>query len=469
MDRKQPAPVCRRSAASEARSLAASLIAGGLPLPDDLVLPEREIEDGPCAALRWASSGAMWLTGWPGAAPLAPSAPVMSRIEGARLLLAELSGRLGCAVNVDIPALMSGRAAEAGWGRQGRTSAGGSCRLIAASDGWVAVNLARPSDVDAVEAMAGAGPVTDPWPSLGRAAGGALAAEFVERAQLLGVPAAALGAHAGPPCRTTAPGPAMPGSRSSWTVIDLSAMWAGPLCAQQLGRAGARVVKVESTVRPDGGRLGSPAFYDWLHAGHASVAFDLTAPAGRGRLRSLLDGADVVIEASRPRALSQLGVDAEEFVRSRPGRTWVSLTGYGREGPWSNRVAFGDDAAVAGGLVAYDVAGDPVFCADAAADPIAGLFAAVAVVASVVAGGGHLLDVSMAGVAAHVAVAAGPAVGHPVASKAAGRWTVHHGSAHAEVARPRPLPPAAPARSMGADNRDVLADNRADRAGRLES
>ena len=51
---------------------------------------------------------------------------------------------------------------------------------------------------------------------------------------------------------------------------------------------------------------------------------------------------------------------------------WVSITGYGRDGPAAQRVAFGDDAAVAGGLIGGDRT-DPVFCADAVADPLAGL------------------------------------------------------------------------------------------------
>ena len=184
-------------------------------------------------------------------------------------------------------------------------------------------------------------------------------------------------------------------------------MWAGPLCARVLGLAGLRVVKVESTGRPDGARRGHAGFFDWLHGGHESVALDLGSEGGRAALRRLVAQADVVVEASRPRALAQLGIDAEAAVAARPGTTWVSITGYGRSGPGAGRVAFGDDAAVAGGLVAYDAEGLPVFCADAVADPITGLHAAAAALASVAAGGGHLIDVPMAGAVA--AACANPA------------------------------------------------------------
>jgi crotonobetainyl-CoA:carnitine CoA-transferase CaiB-like acyl-CoA transferase len=109
-----------------------------------------------------------------------------------------------------------------------------------------------------------------------------------------------------------------------------------------------------------------------------------------------------VIESSRPRALEQLGVDVHRHMTTRATRVWVSITGYGRRGPGRNRVAFGDDAAVAGGLVAWEHA-EPRFCADAIADPTTGLVAAAACLAALVAGGSWMLDIPMAGVAAHLA------------------------------------------------------------------
>jgi crotonobetainyl-CoA:carnitine CoA-transferase CaiB-like acyl-CoA transferase len=122
--------------------------------------------------------------------------------------------------------------------------------------------------------------------------------------------------------------------------------------------------------------------------------------------------ADVVVEASRPRALEQLGIVAEAVLATAAGggpRVWVSITGYGRAAPGRDRVAFGDDAAVAGGLVVWDEAG-PCFLADAVADPCAGLVAAAAVLRALAAGGRWLLDVSMRDVAAHLA---GPWNGGP--------------------------------------------------------
>jgi hypothetical protein len=370
----------------------------------------------------------MWLTGWPDHGPLADRAGVLT-----------VAGALAAPFpDVDVPALLFGRAALAGFSRHGRVSAGGSGRLLRARDGWVAVTLARADDIDAVPALVGRAGDTDPWPAVEAWAAGCAAEDVAARAALLGVPGAVLGAvPAGPPVRTTmisAPARARTGHP---LVVDLSALWAGPLCAHLLGRAGARVVKVESPDRPDGARAGNQRFYDWLHSGHEAVALDLRSP----EFDALLRRADVVIEASRPRALRQLGIVAEEVVAAT-GAVWVSITGYGRDDPEPGRAAFGDDAAVAGGLVAWDHAGEPVFCADAIADPLTGLGAAGTVMEALADGGGRLLDVAMARVAADVSARAG---------------------CTSEVPDAPVLPPHAPpvqpaASALGADTDTVLAE-----------
>ena len=171
-------------------------------------------------------------------------------------------------------------------------------------------------------------------------------------------------------------------------VVDLSSLWAGPLCAKLLGESGCRVVKVEAADRPDGARAGNPHFFDWLHSGHQSVVLDFGTRQGSELLRALIARADVIIEASRPRALAALGIEAEQVVATGKGKIWLSITGYGRKGAAADRVAFGDDAGVAAGLVAWDPTGRPVFCGDAVADPVVGMEAARAVLESRARGGG---------------------------------------------------------------------------------
>jgi hypothetical protein len=395
----------------------------------------------------------MWLTGWPGEAPLAPAGPALDRASWA---VAELGAASGVALTVDVGVLLFGRAAFMGLRRRGRVSASGSCRLLRARDGWLAVNLARPEDVEAVGAIVGGEVVGDPWVVLESAVAGEWAAAAAAAAQLLGVPAAVLPSAAavghGPlvlparivPLGTTAPAPRRP------LVVDLSSMWAGPLAARLLGLCGAAVVKVESTLRPDGARFGHPGFWAWLHDGHDSLGLDLSTAMGVDELVRLLARADVVIESSRPRALRQLGIVAEEAVAARPGLTWVSITGYGREGAAGDRVAFGDDAAVAGGLVAYDERGEPVFCGDAIADPLTGLVAAAAAAGVIAEGGGKLVSVAMADVAAWAASPSAAGAAHRTLRASRDRWVVSVGGETQEVLRPS-SPGAGPLVEGGVD------------------
>jgi crotonobetainyl-CoA:carnitine CoA-transferase CaiB-like acyl-CoA transferase len=158
----------------------------------------------------------------------------------------------------------------------------------------------------------------------------------------------------------------------------------------------ANVLKVEDPARPDGARRGVLAFFDLLNSGATSVALDLGSSRGQAQLATLLRSADVVVEGSRPRALAQLGIDVEEIV-AEADVTWISITAHGRD--QGDRVGYGDDAAVAGGLVA-EADSQPVFVGDAVADPLTGVAAAVAAWAGVRAGGGRLVDVALSRVAA---------------------------------------------------------------------
>ena len=158
------------------------------------------------------------------------------------------------------------------------------------------------------------------------------------------------------------------------------------------------MVKVESAARPDGTRAGPREFFDWVNGGKLSYAADFTRPDG---LRRLLAAADVVIESSRPAALERRGLGPESQP-ARDGRIWLRVTGHGTDGARAGWVAFGDDAAVSGGLVG-GTAEAPRFCGDAIADPLTGLHAALAVVESRGRGGGELIELSMAAVAAQYA------------------------------------------------------------------
>jgi hypothetical protein len=378
----------------------------------------------------------MALTGRPDGPPRIPDGPVLRNLAEVTSRIKSTSAMVGRPVEVELTEVLTLRAGILGLGRRGSTSANGSCRLLASMDGWAAVNLPRPQDVASLEAALGAPVGEDPWVALERAASCTPAAEFVDRLQTLGVPAAVLGSQGGPPWRSRSRGvPRRPRALEELTVVDLSSLWAGPLCARLLGLAGAKVMKVESAQRPDTGR-DVPEFYRWLHPDHNETVVDLGSEVGRARLRQLLGRADVVIEASRARALDQLEAGPED-IAPRPGQVWLTITGYGRS---SNRVAFGDDAAAAGGLVALD-GHTPVFCADAIADPVSGLHAALATLEALAHGGGEHIDLSMSDSAAHAMRTRPTEPGcpgtHETYRDREGNWRVRCGQATALVAAPR--------------------------------
>jgi hypothetical protein len=280
------------------------------------------------------------------------------------------------------------------------------------------------------------GPVDDPWAALGEHARGRPADEVAARVQLLDVPASVLGEPTGPPIVVRAIGDPAPAARPAPVVVDLSSLWAGPLCARLLGANGARVLAVHNVRRPDPTRDTMPGLHAHLRTGHEDVRLDLGSVEGRDRLLALLRTADVVIEAARPRALQRLDIDAERLLIERAGVTWVSITAHGRTGPGADRVGFGDDAAVAGGAVAFDGRDEPVFCGDAIADPLTGLYAAGAALASIAAGGGHLIALALRDVAADALVVGGPMPPHETIAVGADRWRVRCGGAEASVSDP---------------------------------
>ena len=362
--------------------------------------------------------------------------------------------------------LLGERAAIAGFGRAGRVSAGRACRLLPGADGWLALSLARPDDWQLLPAWLESGPL-DSWPAVAEAVAGARVDTLLERGRMLGLALAA--SREQPPgpaswCRLLerSPAGAKTGAkvsrRGTPLVVDLSALWAGPLCAQLLGTLGARVVKVESLNRPDGARRGPPAFHDLMNAGKASVALDFSSARDIDKLRRLLLVADIVIESARPRALSQLGIDATAMLAENPRLTWLSITGHGRAGAAADWIAYGDDAGVAAGLsgLMLDATGDIMFCGDAIADPLTGVHAALAAWSAHRAGGGVLVSLALSEVVRHC-LEFMPSPGIEATRQRWRRWQDIALAAGVCERRAAIRSVAAPARPLGADTTAVLA------------
>ena len=455
--------------------------------------------------IAWAGSGAMALTGEPDGPPRPEPAAAAAAAAASAQALAAATARWGRRVSVDGPATLGERAAIAGLSRQGPVSPGGSAFFVPAADGWVVLNLPRPSDTAALPALVCADIDPSEWPEVARRLAAMPTATILERAVLLGLAAAAPPSRAvqsrtaadETPYRTSAGelitsstglhgesasstglsgGAAADGSNAEgWSaggvrrhgvqgaprsrtgrprVIDLSALWAGPLAGGLLAEAGAEVIKVEGHSRADGARRGPRAFFDLLNARKRCVALDFECGEGRALLLALMRSADLVLEGSRPRVMDRLGIGPAELASS--GTCWLSITGYGRSGPAAERIAFGDDAAVAAGL--FVDGGVPIFAADALADPLAGLQAAAVaseMLAELLEGEtASVAEVSLTGAARR---AVGQVAPHRVIREGQA-WAVLVDGERVPVAEPRARPPAGTAAEHGAHTAELTAE-----------
>lgn len=428
-------------------------------LLSSLARPERVAEfSSEHPALAWAQSGLMSLTGQQNGAGQMCPVPLTTCADGALAALTALTNSKSFS-DLNGAALLAERAAIAGHQRAGAVSPGGSCRLLQTVDGAIALNLAREDDWALLPAWLETKPLTD-WTAIATLVREKTMHDLVEQGRLLGLavcPVVPTPSNPVPWMQVTHHGLKQTKHRARPRVVDLSSLWAGPLCGHLLQACGADVIKVESLQRPDGARNGPPDFFDLLNAGKLSVALDLNEAKGRMQLRTLIASADIVIEASRPRALRQMGIHAEILINENPGLTWVSLTGYGRGEPQENWIAYGDDAGVAAGLswMMQQATDELLIVGDAIADPLTGLHAALAAWLSYLSGGGQLLSLSLVDVVRHCIQFDRPS------SKVAFRermreWTGLAQNLGETPARARV--PSAKAAALGADTQSVLAE-----------
>lgn len=284
----------------------------------------------------------------------------------------------------------------------GRVSAGGGCRLYDAADGVVALNLSRPSDAELLPALF----ENENVANIAHLIAGREALPLVARGRELGLAIAAEGEPVDHPASTLLSEGAPAERTDTPQVLDLSSLWAGPLAAHLLGHVGAQVTKAESRTRPDAMRDGDAAFFALLNGNKRQIEIDFT----RNALLALIADADIVIEAARPRALLQLGIDAGALVRER-GLIWITITAHGATGEAANWIGFGDDCGVAGGLTAAlrAATGRTGFVGDAIADPLTGILAARTAWDAWTSGKGGRYGLSMRGVVAQALAEADPA------------------------------------------------------------
>ncbi len=195
------------------------------------------------------------------------------------------------------------------------------------------------------------------------------------------------------------------------TVLDASRVLSGPFCTMQLGDLGAEVVKVE---RPDGGdqtRGWTPptygdseasAYYLSINRNKRSLTLNLESERGRDLFRELVREADVLVENFRVGKMAEWGLGHEDLREANPGLVYCSISGYGQDGPYSDRPAYDLLMQAEGGMMSItgEPGRPPVRVGVAIADIVAGMYATQSILAALLdrelsGGGGEYIDVSL--------------------------------------------------------------------------
>ena len=135
--------------------------------------------------------------------------------------------------------------------------------------------------------------------------------------------------------------PFLPGKPLAGTrVLDFSHVLAGPMCTRLLADLGAEVLRVESGKRVDtpwrsatAPELGRTYAYVMVQRGKKSITIDLKTEEGGQLARRLASEADVVVENFSAGVMERLGLDYERLRALNPRLVFLSMSGYGHDGP----------------------------------------------------------------------------------------------------------------------------------------
>jgi len=192
-------------------------------------------------------------------------------------------------------------------------------------------------------------------------------------------------------------------------ILDFSRVLAGPLATMTLADLGAEVTKVE---RPGGGddtrswgppydAEGEATYFQAVNRNKRSVVLDLGKPGGLAEARRLALDSDVVVENFRPGVMAKLGLDYESLAEENPGLVYCSITGFGGSGAGAELPGYDLLVQALGGLMSItgEPDGEPLKVGVALVDVIAGLYAAVGILAALEhrrdRGEGQLVEVDL--------------------------------------------------------------------------
>jgi crotonobetainyl-CoA:carnitine CoA-transferase CaiB-like acyl-CoA transferase len=185
-------------------------------------------------------------------------------------------------------------------------------------------------------------------------------------------------------------------------VVDVTSSLAGPYCTEILGALGADVVKVEHPGRGDEARAWGPPFFEGssvmfyaANLNKRSLALDVKR--GRDVLLRLVDSANVFLQSLRPGTAARLGFGPDELLARKSDLVYCDIGAFGRAGPLRNRPGYDPLLQAFGGIIS--VTGEPdrpgVRVGASIVDQGTGMWAALGILAALLAGGGHTVDVSL--------------------------------------------------------------------------
>jgi crotonobetainyl-CoA:carnitine CoA-transferase CaiB-like acyl-CoA transferase len=145
-------------------------------------------------------------------------------------------------------------------------------------------------------------------------------------------------------------------------VVDFSHFIAGPFATMILADMGAEIIKIEAPKRGDDLRRYPPVHPDlklgapflWTNRNKQSVAIDLKSPQGLEVVRELIATADVVVENFSTGVMPRLGLDYESCRKLKPEIIYCSVSAYGRDGAFADRLGFDPIAQVESGFVSMN-------------------------------------------------------------------------------------------------------------------
>jgi crotonobetainyl-CoA:carnitine CoA-transferase CaiB-like acyl-CoA transferase len=145
-------------------------------------------------------------------------------------------------------------------------------------------------------------------------------------------------------------------------VVDFTHFIAGPLATMILADMGAETIKIEAPGRGDDLRRYPPLHPDlkhgapflWTNRNKRSVAIDLKSPDGLQVVRQMIAKADVVVENFSTGVMARFGLDYESCRKIKPEIIYCSVSAYGRDGAFADRLGFDPIAQVESGFVSMN-------------------------------------------------------------------------------------------------------------------